>query len=383
MKFYEVRVELNSPAIITSRRTERGFKSAIRFIPGTTLRGAILSSLYYHGRISLSELEREAKEPSLICTPAYPLVNGQQSWPAHPFFFRCKLCSRENREKKAGGQIEKGGSPPENRGREARVQLESGMEPTLPTRCREGHVGLESLHPEPVLPSCERAGEVRVGFTSSVCVGINKDRASFEGGMLYEYDALESGQAFWAYLATPYEIPNPLAIWVGRGVTRGFGEAKLSLQGELDMRKLEEDCKKASAGGVLVLYALSPLLGGGEEVSPFPKKIELGPIGERLGKPAEGSLLIERVYGRTGPYVAGWDMLRGRGRPTFYGACYQGSIVKARLEGNVSWEAIACLRILGTLERWGEETLCCINQLVPLAGHQMEREHEPSLTAAE
>lgn len=355
MKFYEVRIELRSPALITSRRTERGFKAALEFIPGTTLRGAILSSLYYHDKISRSELEKEADDPSLICTPAYPLVDGQRSWPAHPFFFKCKLCKPEK-------------NPCENRGREARMEIEKGKEPTIPTSCRYGHVSLESLHPGPALPNGER---VKVSFTSSVCAGVNKDRASVEGGMLYEYDALESGQMFWAYLATPYEIPNPLEIWIGRGVTRGFGEARLSLR-ELDVKKLEEYCRKASIDGILVLYALSPLLGGGQRVTPFPTMIELEPIGNRIGRPAEGSLVIEKVYGRAGPYEAGWDMLRGRSRPTFYSVCYQGSILRARVVGNVSWEAIASLGILGTVEKWGGETLCCVNQLLPLAGHPVE-----------
>ena len=92
MRIVEIYLSLKSPAIITERRTEHGFKSIDDYIPSSTVRGAILASLYYHGLVDKATLERERENPLLICTPAYPLING------HKLFSYTHLTLPTNRE---------------------------------------------------------------------------------------------------------------------------------------------------------------------------------------------------------------------------------------------------------------------------------------------
>jgi len=89
----EVRVRLQSPAIVTTRRTERGFVRPADHIPGSTLRGAILSALYREGKLDLDYLKQEAKSPGLLASPAYPLCSGAKSLPATPSIRRCDDCN--------------------------------------------------------------------------------------------------------------------------------------------------------------------------------------------------------------------------------------------------------------------------------------------------
>jgi len=87
MRLLEARLVLKSPAIVTQRRLERGFVKPADHIPGSTLRGAILASLYRAGKLSADDLRREAEEPSLLASPAYPVVGSSRSVPATPFMF--------------------------------------------------------------------------------------------------------------------------------------------------------------------------------------------------------------------------------------------------------------------------------------------------------
>lgn len=340
MRFFLLKTKLVSPAIVIKRRTEFGFKIILDRIPATTLRGALLSSLFYHGMLGEKELEEQVRDPSIVCTPAYPIVDGKKSWPAHPFMCKCKRCEKfyDDRE-------------------DALEKLEKGERPEIRHTCENGHLALEMLHPKPVTKDCEKA-DVK-SFTSA-SVGINKNRASFEGGMFYEYDAIGADQEFWAYVACPdrVEFEKGFTFWVGRGVTRGFGEARLESVDELDIKEEAEKCGQAMKGRRLVMYALSPLAA---------TSFDLGEIGRRMGIPAEGRLEVETVYGKESRTDLGWDMFEGRRRFSLRGTASEGSVAAMSVTGNATLEAIAGMLALGVMVV-KKTPICGVNQLVPLRG---------------
>jgi hypothetical protein len=355
MKIVEIYFSLKSPAIITERKTEHGFKSIDDCIPSTTVRGAILASLYYHGLVDKATLERERENPSLICTPAYPLVNGHKAWPSHPFLFKCKAC---------GDFL--------NLSEESLRKLEDGLPPPIRLSCEQGHACLQPLYPG----IYSKNPDMKRKKFYSVCVGINKKRASFEAEMLWEYDAIAAGQQFWTMAISPDDLPMEKIkeFWIGRGISRGFGRCEIKTEKEQDREEEIERTKNAVKNGRIVLYAISPLLSiiGGLCFS-YPQEINLAEVGSRYGVQGEGKLTMEAIHGRSTIFDAGWDMAKGEKRPTFWSSAHSGTILVARLSGEICWEALTALRVSGTVEKMGNFAITGINQLTPLRDHEVTK----------
>jgi hypothetical protein len=347
LRFQEISFRLKSPAIITERQVPQGYKGALQYIPASTLRGALLSSFFYHGKLSVDGLSKERDNPTLFCTHAYPLGN-EKSWPSHPFLFKCKVC---------GTLV--------NSVVKVLSQIESGNEPSLPFTCSKGHMTLKAIHPRPVFPGGRR--EARVESFSSVCVAVSKERAACEGGLLFEYDAIAAGQRFWARIGYEDDLSDLLdsgfEFWIGRGISRGFGWAEVTGVEDVDLKKEAESLRDSIVGGRTVLYALSHLFSAGGTC--FPQKLDLGEISGKIGTGARGTILLRRAYGRVTIYDSGWDMAKGERRPALRALC-PGSLVEASVSSDVSLEALAALSIIGTVEEVEGFRLVGINQLIPL-----------------
>jgi len=352
VRIWEISFELKSPAIVTRRRTERGFKEALDYIPASSLRGAILSSLYYHGRIGEDRLEQEAENPRILCTAGFPLVDGQKFWPMHPFIYECKIC----KEVIVADFLPK---------------LEEGQEPILPSICKQWHQSLDFLHPR--CRSFKQVGKedkkkLKVHFTSSICVGISKDRGASEGELLYEYDAIDAGQKFWFRLCYEDSLEKGFEFWVGRGISRGFGWAKIkNVIREIKVKEEAEKIREVLQGRErTVMYALSPLLSGrGQRCVPSPDRVELSEVAKIMGIEGGGVIEVDKVYGRTIMYDAGWDMRRGRRRPILPAAAH-GSLAVCRISRDADPRLLTALSVLGTVEDLEDVKLTCVNQLVPL-----------------
>mgnify|MGYP001626222873 CR=1 FL=1 len=285
MKLLECRIVLKSPAIITERRTERGFVRPLNHIPGSTLRGAILTALYNRGLLGSNELSEEAKKPSLLVSPAYPVVKGVRTVPATPFIARCRICGEvvdttSDAAEKIG--VDKSPSP-------------------LTVHCKSP---LKSLLGSPVFREGEKLLTYRPSTFRATSVGISKGRGSAMRGMLFDYEAIAEGEVFWARMAAPdsLELPRELEIAVGRGQSRGFGWASLSLN----------PSQAKPLGETRVFIAFSPLT----------------PLRSMNWEGCE--LNVHRIYGRTSRILSGWDLASGKHKP-FIMLARQGSIVRADL----------------------------------------------------
>jgi len=361
MRLFEFAFELLSPAIVTRRVTERGFHLPLNYIPSATLRGAILTALFHEGLISYDSLLREAESPRTIVSQAYPYLNGEKSYPCHPFAYKCKV-PHEN-----GIEIL-------NYVRKVILELEYGNEPSFELKCSQGHSATESLHPKPVIPSKRVLKEVASTLHEAMSVGINKHSASSERGMLFDYEAIAAGQEFWATLALAdekLEIDEGFEFSIGRGISRGFGRARVFSIKELDLTEAIENVKNAVRNRVIVLYATSPLISAsGVQSSTYPREIPL-PSNRECSEKSRGKLILEKVYGKTINFHCGWDMKENKERPTLK-ACSSGSIAVARIFENTPPEAIAMLAFLGTIEQAAGFAISGVNMLIPLRGHVME-----------
>ena len=362
LNIYKVRVVLLTPAVIPSRRARTGYLGSLDYIPASTLRGALVSAMYRDGIVSEDFLKLEASEPTIIASPAYPVVNDEEAKPAHPFIFICKRCKLENNE-------------PYFVDDEALKGIMEGREPEVKVECAKGHRAVKSLHYKPVVLIHGKEKTYKSAELSRfryVSVNISKDRAAAVRGRLYSYEALGEGQEFWAFVFSRKEHLElyRMRLRIGRGISRGMGDAVISKVEEVDMDWAIDRVREAIRGGALLLRSLSPLLGGEESLgsSAYPTKIDLRRIAELIGVSASGSLRLEKAYGRVIPFDAGWDMVRRQLRPRFY-AKAQGSLVKTSLD-NVNGEylyALAALGFVGTGEYYnGDMPITGINILEPL-----------------
>ena len=361
-RFLELEVELLSSAILTARRTITGFASTLDYIPASTLRGALLSSLYRAGAVSRDFIESEREKPQLTVSPAYPVVDGRKAYPSHPFIYKCKVCKDSK-----------------NYASEVISTLEVGREPAYRQKCRpKEHLALKVLHPKPVIFHGSSVEQATVESCRAVAVGISRHRATSVKGMLYDYEAMAAGQRFWATATVPsqVEIQVGTELMSGRGISRGFGRAEVTKVDEVDLREEAEVVANAFRGRRIVLYSFSWLASvSNGRCRPYPTEINLSSIAELCGIRGAGKLEVEAVYGKVGAFSTGWDMLENVERPTLPNACNPGSIAVAKLvagEIRSSSQMLAALAYTGLVEHAGVVPIAGLNMLVPLRGHPAE-----------
>lgn len=355
MRFLEIMLETLSPTVVTARISVRGFLKALDHIPASMLRGAILSELYRSGVVDKSFLESERYgKPSVITSYAYPITSeGKKSYPGHPFMYKCKVC----------GSIENYLGEIINR-----LELDGGLREKVPISCRYGHKALESFHSR-FYPS-EDGGKVPT--SRFICTGVSKRRASSEAGLLFEYEAISPGRRFWATLALPNEVTDyidGLEIYIGRGISRGFGRSRIVKLREIILEDVAMQVEQSlTSGGYIALYASSPLISCiGSSYAPYPQSIDLSRAAAMASINEEGSLKIRAVYGRADFQIGGWDMAKNSEKPSLWFAARPGSIAVA--EYSCSSIALAALSLLGTVECIGDTFFTGVNMLHPLRSH--------------
>jgi hypothetical protein len=366
MKFYELHFKLISPANITFKKTEKGFLSALKYIPASMLRGALISSLYWKGALDEELLKREATEPRIIASPAYPIDDGKRAYPCHPFAYECKIPHEDAPE----------GKERINYVDEVLQDFIARNPPKYKVLCSKGHMAISPLHPNPVIPIQNRLREVKVRSYRTVSVGMNKHKGSHQRGMLFEYESISSGQEFWSALCVPDEVNLEIGMKfaVGRGVSRGFGRAELTMLKEISLDEKAESVKNAIENkATLVLYSISQMISiDGEKYYTYPHVIELEKIAKRIGMSVKGVLRIGAAYGRTRELISGWDMARNMERPIFSLSGNNGSILVAKVEGEGEvTKVISALEFLGTVEVAGGVPVTGVNMLSPLREHPM------------
>ena len=348
MRLFEVKLKLESPMILTSRRTERGFLSPLNVIPGMTIRGAMISMFHHLGLLDENQLKNEAESPTLIASPGYPVINGRRSYPCHVFAYKCKIPHEEGPKTGVERKIYIA---------EVFEELKSGSEPKFKMTCSQGHAALETIHPKPVIPEGDAFIEVGLTHEHIVCVGMSRHRATAQRQLLYEYEAIAAGQEFWFRIGLPEELADELRhatmLYIGRGISRGFGRARIAETLETDLDDLSETIHQACENNsCIILYALSNLASiRNSRYSPYPREIDLGNIAAKFELNASGKLLIQKAYGKHMATPLGWDMIRNVRRPTLEYALSPGSILVSKLVGGKNWEiGLAALSYIGSIE---------------------------------
>ncbi|MEM2178322.1 MAG: hypothetical protein QW272_05835 [Candidatus Methanomethylicaceae archaeon] len=369
MRFYKIKIKNLEPIVLTERRTERGYKNPLRYIQSSTLRGALITSLYLNGYIKKEYLKELMNKPSIVSSNAYPIKDGSESYPAHPFMYECKIEHEDIKGKERKNYIN-----------EIIKQLEKGENIEYKIECSKGHMALDYIHPKPIIlknnPNI-MFETVSLDTELKISIGVSKHRATTQKGMLYEYDMLIENQEFWAFLGISEElskyINKDIEIKIGRGISRGYGISKL-----IDIKEINIDDIKDKINNLIkermIFYALTCLLDSDTFVnySSYPEKIDLNDVAKIYGFKLNdcGALFIEKVYGKTRDFSSGWDMVKNVKRPFFKGIASEGSIVIAKLNIKENTkDALAILSLIGYPIKIKDFMIFGNNIMVPIKMH--------------
>ena len=283
---YSFEIEVLSPTIIAVKEGYKGFiyKTSKDYIPGSTIRGAILTALLSSGAQDI--VKAEEKDPSISVTSGIPY--GRKSkrllvdvMVSHALCYRVKgeKCSKEEEEYECRvrslilddliNNVRKLGSVMLAYEELVKIWELKWMEKYFTTRNpldnpaeRKPYVG------KPVVKVSD--GEwckVEVRTSMRIHVGIEKKRRSSEPGMLYGYGYIEPGVRFTGFISGEgvksivKNVGDELELRIGRGTSRGYGLALLRLK-ELTVDDLRERLGRILNvdENILVFEALTPIV---------------------------------------------------------------------------------------------------------------------------
>ncbi|HDJ89142.1 MAG TPA: hypothetical protein ENG40_00400 [Thermoprotei archaeon] len=326
MKVYSVEISLESPLILATSIERNIYQSNINFIPGKTLRGAILSKLYRDG---FKEIVGESSNPTLIFHPAYPFIRGKKSVIAHAFTYQKKTEDMKIFSIMDDLELLKNGRIVE------KIHLLS--------KNIQGHILFKDNGDYKYI-SLKR---IRLESTS-----IEKNLGKAREGMLYTYEAvvpwidvdgktyhvyfsskiIDVKGDFHKYLEKSFEKRGDTyisKIFIGKGISRGFGEAKISIkENKVDLDKRASEIERfIEKKDFIVIESYTPFVEftvtkEGLASRPYIEKIDLSSrwIGEN------GCLKImsidlkneERIlYYGSRSLFSGWSIKLNRPTPIF------------------------------------------------------------------
>lgn len=245
MKVYQIDLVVKSPLIITGTKSGRVISHSIDYLPGQTVRGALLTLFKFLGSSTVSD---EIEKPSMFFHPAYPYINGHLAFPADPLTFKCKVCGKIFQQE-LPDEIDK---------------LE------FPYKCINGHMyTVKSIGGSLVIRNGDKLRNVKLNYVASDSVGMNRILRSSEVGLLYTYVALAPETKFRGMVVDTNDRlekmfgeaglkMNDFELRIGRRKSAGFGLVRASITEiknyiEKRVRQIEQ------MDGKICLLAKSPI----------------------------------------------------------------------------------------------------------------------------
>lgn len=372
-----VEIKLESPTLLVQRVGRTGFSSIVGWIPGSALRGSIITWSVRSGHLNEEVYAREMSSPTLIVHPAYP-VDGETTRPPTPYTLSCKI------DKLVIDVLGRDRIKNLTLAKDIKTFVDLMGDPSLYCIKSQGIPNSTKRINIPVIPSkgvivrkySPPNGEQVDVLTS---VAINKTIRAAEKGMLFNYEVLLPDQKFRTLVIDRSEnrdfieyLRSEGLLFLGRGTSRGLGRVKVRIiktwELEVLAKGLEHQVEKwlvESDGGIRVaLYARSPItqMRGWGVSSPLPK-LDLSWIGEEvnLGLAIGTDNRVLAVGGRTKFLSVSYPT--GLPRPSF--SCSdRGSIFI--MESKDSRSKVSRAISLGSILGWDRLAVLGLNFLQPL-----------------
>ena len=369
---YWLKLETLSPMIIASEIGKAGYVhlTLTDFIPGSMLKGAILSSAILCGSISIDEADKLAVSPDMAVGSALRTYDPDAP-PLSRLLLTHTLCFRS----KWGGEVLSLGADELAKEPDYEKTLANLIERLTITRMkRDGwKVAPGEVKPIAGRPAVKEGARWRlVGFKEPVKksyyvqVALDHVRGGSSPGALYAYEHVPPGATYSSLIAVLDISPlkeffdkGEAELRIGRGISRGFGlvKAVFSAIGLPKGKRLEE-------GERIALEALSPIFV--EDPLPRPPRPrdlltpDLDWYQKMLNLKPEGALRVRGVLGSTTTY-RGWSVRTNLPKLPIK-ALKPGSILICEVEGEIGEEVSAALPILGI----NHHSSAGFNQLIPL-----------------
>lgn len=256
MKIFNINLNLLSPAIIVRRTGKTGYSTLTNYIPASVIRGAFLSKFYREG---VNEVVQESKDPKILFTYAYPA----QTYIAHAFTVENKITKNvytliDNPGDLVYGiplivdkfmsKIESYKEKLSEKLGQIKDDVERGI---LIEKINSLHMVLfKNIIGSPIRIKNDTAFRFEAETYTTMSVGISKNRATSEEGMLFSYEALAAGLnyqckiidlegKFEEYLdKLNLSLKNGFEIRLGRGISRGFGRTLVKMSESYDAEKM-------------------------------------------------------------------------------------------------------------------------------------------------
>ena len=386
LKLFELKLEILTPTAIASRVGYAGFvhMTLVDHIPGPVLRGALLSEALRSGSLSREDVNKLSVSPDFALTPLLAIgrrgenLNSikplKSSLVAHALCYMSKW--PDERTIRSPGAVKL----VNKRAWELIKELvKAGL------RSRKPGWGLgevRSVEGKPTRKVGNLWEAVKTGgwTTAYIEVGLDRSRGSSAPGVLYAYEFLKPGCTYAGLMAVREEsflmkfldeMGPDLRLYIGRGVSRGFGKARLVLK-DIDLKEIQVEWIKSDLGDEkdTVLMALSPVfVEDGEFPLPTPPRegstlaLDPGWYATMLGKPVNVKFKVKSIYGRRRASHAyrGWSLRTGMPKAPIR-ALGMGSLLVCKVKGTMPAHTAFLLPILGL----GPSSSMGFNQLAPL-----------------
>jgi len=348
---YEIKIM--SPTLVSSREGVRGlsYKCERRWIPGSIVRGSILTSLYTHyKKLNDCDVEEEDANPSMLVTPAIAYRGPSAS----PILYKDALVAHTLSYIVKGVESEKGCY-----GRDVfTFGLGKLLERVKDKKCSDddcvaGVLGdlikeeikkmfenfdpLAESPPKPytIKPAVSLplnlCGNTYVGVEAEIgtriSVAVDGSRRGNVPGALYAYEYIEPGARFVGMISfisdsgraqesrvfsalAEFINSRELLIRIGKGVGRGLGLARLKLfkVGLDEINPAGAAFGNIGVGDYVALLFISPAASALESI---PRPIEQGDEYEVSEGSSNVRIKVISVLGKTTIYT-GWSIRRGR-----------------------------------------------------------------------
>ena len=245
MIIYSVEYTLKSPLLISKPEVGNVIRNSYEYLPGSTIRGAMLKELLDRG---IQHIKEESRNPTIIFHQAFPLDDNNRTYkPSHPFIYECKICKSIKKV-----------NPYD-------ICSYDDIKPQL--FCEKGHpYTLKSLGGKLLIESNGKVLKYKPRYTILESVGINRITGSSEINLLYSYVALEPYMRFKGLIVVnndKIDLKNEFnndSIFIGKGISRGFGEVNVRFE-EINYDKKRDELYKLinNKEQKVILKALSPL----------------------------------------------------------------------------------------------------------------------------
>ena len=244
MRIYEVEYNAESPIILSRPSVTNVFHNSYKYLPGSTIRGAILTYLINNNH----DIKEEMVKPSMLFHPAFPVKDDLVFKPAQVLLFRCKLCNTYK---------------PLNPYEVNLDNLDNFDNFEMPFKCDNGHpFALKPIGGELIAIKDGRVEEYKPKYAIFDSVGINRVTGSSDVNLIYTYIALINAKYRGLIVTNDSckfdlkELLDNEVIFVGKGINRGFGclRVKIKEKSKHDIIK-----KYDKLNNKIVLKALSPI----------------------------------------------------------------------------------------------------------------------------